>query len=194
MKPGQTAIYYIAGESHERLAASPQLEGFRARGIEVILFTDPVDNFWVTTTLGYDKKPLQSVSRGDADLSAIPLKDAAATPRARGCRDSRLAGRRTQALPQRGDRRCRGVEAAGRQPSLPGRPRRWPRSRAGTVVVAAGSRDRNVAQPRDQPRPSSGAGASQGLPSRPTSPNSPIAPGCCSTAPASSTVNRHSRR
>lgn len=75
LRPNQTAIYYLAGESLEQLRASPQLEGLKARGIEVLLLSDPVDNFWVTTALGYDGKPFQSITQGDLDLSAIPLLD-----------------------------------------------------------------------------------------------------------------------
>ena len=48
LKENQTAIYYIAGDDIERLEASPQLEGFRARGVEVLLLSDPIDSFWVT--------------------------------------------------------------------------------------------------------------------------------------------------
>ena len=72
-KENQTAIYYMVGESQEQLQSSPQLEGFKARGVEVLLLTDPVDNFWVATALGYDGKPFQSVTQGEADLSTIPL-------------------------------------------------------------------------------------------------------------------------
>lgn len=75
MRPNQTAIYYLTGESLEQLRASPQLEGFRARGVEVLLLADPVDNFWVTTALGYEGKPFQSITQGEADLSDIPLLD-----------------------------------------------------------------------------------------------------------------------
>ncbi|MCH8239399.1 MAG: molecular chaperone HtpG [Proteobacteria bacterium] len=73
LKPGQTAIYYLAGESLEQLRGSPQLEGFAARGVEVLLLSDAVDNFWVTTALGFDGKPFQSITQGETDLSAIPL-------------------------------------------------------------------------------------------------------------------------
>ncbi len=73
MRPNQNAIYYLAGESHEQVRASPQLEGFAARGIEVLLLSDPVDNFWVTTALGFDGKSFQSITQGDIDLSAIDL-------------------------------------------------------------------------------------------------------------------------
>jgi len=75
MRPEQTAIYYIIGDSLEQLRASPQLEGYRARGVEVLLLTDPVDNFWVTTALGYEGKPFQSLTQGEADLSNFPLLD-----------------------------------------------------------------------------------------------------------------------
>ena len=75
LRPNQTAIYYLAGDSLEQLRASPQLEGLKARGIEVLLLSDPVDNFWVTTALGYEGKPFKSVTQGDLDISAIPLLD-----------------------------------------------------------------------------------------------------------------------
>src|SRR5262249_24690884 len=49
MRTGQEAIYTITGDNLELLKKSPQLEGFRARGVEVLLLTDPIDEFWVTT-------------------------------------------------------------------------------------------------------------------------------------------------
>ncbi|MEM8743344.1 MAG: molecular chaperone HtpG [Pseudomonadota bacterium] len=75
LRPNQTAIYYMTGDSREQIAASPQLEGFAARGVEVLYLSDPVDNFWVTTALGYDGKPFQSITQGDIDLEAIPLSE-----------------------------------------------------------------------------------------------------------------------
>jgi molecular chaperone HtpG len=75
LRPNQTAIYYLLGDDVKRLAASPQLEGYRARGIEVLLLPDPVDAFWVTTALGYDGKPFKSVSQGTADIEAVALLD-----------------------------------------------------------------------------------------------------------------------
>jgi molecular chaperone HtpG len=71
MKPGQEAIYTIAGENLEALKKSPQLEGFRARGIEVLLLTDPVDEFWTPAVGEYQKKEFKSVTRGSADLDKI---------------------------------------------------------------------------------------------------------------------------
>ena len=73
MKPEQEAIYYLAGDSHEALASSPQLEGFRARGIEVLLLSDQVDAFWPERLDRFDDKPVRSVTQGLADLSKIPL-------------------------------------------------------------------------------------------------------------------------
>jgi molecular chaperone HtpG len=82
LKDNQTAIYYIIGDNLDQLKASPHLEGFRARGIEVLLLSDPVDNFWVTTSQGYEGKPFKSVTQGATDLAAIPRLDAEATPSA----------------------------------------------------------------------------------------------------------------
>ncbi len=73
LRPNQTAIYYLNGDDAKTLAASPQLEGFRARGIEVLLLADPIDAFWVSTAAGYDGKPFKSISQGAADIKAIPL-------------------------------------------------------------------------------------------------------------------------
>ena len=88
MRPNQTAIYYLVGEGAERIAASPQLEGFRARGIEVLLLSDPVDAFWVQTAVGYEGKPFKSVDPGRRPTSrpstswtrAKPEEAAAALP------------------------------------------------------------------------------------------------------------------
>ena len=59
MKPGQEAIYYITGESVEAAASSPQLEGFAARGVEVLLLADPVDEFWIPTVGAYRRQAVQ---------------------------------------------------------------------------------------------------------------------------------------
>jgi molecular chaperone HtpG len=75
LKPNQTAIYYLTAEDAAKAAASPQLEGYKARDVEVLLLTDPVDSFWVRTALGFDGKPFKSVSQGAADLDLIPLSD-----------------------------------------------------------------------------------------------------------------------
>ena len=80
MKDGQSAIYYLAGDDLSRLRTSPQLEGFRARGIEVLLLSDPVDSFWAANAPAFDGRSFKSVTQGAADLAAIPLPDAAEKP------------------------------------------------------------------------------------------------------------------
>jgi molecular chaperone HtpG len=75
LKENQTAIYVLAGDDLARLEASPQLEGFRARGIEVLLLSDPVDSFWVAGVPEFEGKPLKSVTQGAADLALVPLLD-----------------------------------------------------------------------------------------------------------------------
>jgi molecular chaperone HtpG len=77
-KPNQTEIYYLIGEGLDRLKSNPKLESARARGIEVLLLTDPVDALWTSAQLGFDGKPLRSLSQGDVDFTAIPLADDAA--------------------------------------------------------------------------------------------------------------------
>ena len=76
LKENQTAIYYLAGDDIARLENSPHLEGFRARGVEVLYLPDPVDNFWVTSAPSFEGKPFKSVTQGAADLAAIPRLDA----------------------------------------------------------------------------------------------------------------------
>ncbi|MHB2165491.1 molecular chaperone HtpG [Alsobacter sp. R-9] len=80
LRPNQTAIWYLVGDDKARLAASPHLEGFRARGIEVLLLSDPVDAFWVNAAIGFEGKPFKSVTQGAADIDLVPLLDETATP------------------------------------------------------------------------------------------------------------------
>ena len=71
MKPGQDAIFTISGENLAALRSSPQLEACRAKGIEVLLLADPIDDFWMPSTPSYQGKPFRSLTRGDVDLSKI---------------------------------------------------------------------------------------------------------------------------
>jgi molecular chaperone HtpG len=75
MKEGQDTIYYITGEDAAALAKSPQIEGFRAKGVEVMLLTDPVDEFWLGSVREAQGKAFKSVTRGGADLSKIKGTD-----------------------------------------------------------------------------------------------------------------------
>jgi molecular chaperone HtpG len=76
LKPGQTEIYYLAGDSAERLRSNPKLEAARARGLEVLLLTDPIDAFWTAIPQEFDGKKLRSLSQGDVDFGEVPLTDA----------------------------------------------------------------------------------------------------------------------
>ena len=75
LKPNQTEIYFLVGDSIERLKSNPRLEAASARGIEVLLLTDAVDAFWTSAQLEFEGKPLKSLSQGDLNLDLIPLVD-----------------------------------------------------------------------------------------------------------------------
>ena len=98
LKENQTAIYYLTAEDAAKAAASPQLEGYKARGVEVLLLTDPVDSFWVRTALGFEGKPFKSVTQGAADLDLIALKDEAKVDAADDAATAVLAAALKQAL------------------------------------------------------------------------------------------------
>ncbi|MDL2402604.1 molecular chaperone HtpG [Rhizobium mayense] len=74
-KEGQQSIYYLVGGSLDQLKASPQLEGFRARSIEVLLLTDSVDSFWVTNAPDFEGKSFKSITQGSADLAQFKKQD-----------------------------------------------------------------------------------------------------------------------
>jgi molecular chaperone HtpG len=78
LKPNQTEVYFLVGDSIERLKSNPRLESAAARGIEVLLLTDPVDAFWTSAPLDFEGKPLKSLSQGDLNFDLIPLLDEAA--------------------------------------------------------------------------------------------------------------------
>ena len=74
MKDGQDKIYYISGASVDSLKNSPQLEGFKERGLEVLFFTDTIDDFWLQNVLDYKSKPFQSITKGNIDLGKFDAK------------------------------------------------------------------------------------------------------------------------
>ena len=84
LKPNQTEIYYLVGDSVERLKSNPKLESATARGIEVLLLTDPVDAFWTSAPLDFGGKPLKSLSQGDVDFGLVPLLDESAADKDTG--------------------------------------------------------------------------------------------------------------
>jgi molecular chaperone HtpG len=78
MKDGQEAIYFLAGDNTDALSRSAQLEGFRARGVEVLLLSDPIDAFWPDRMDEFDGKPIRSVTQGTTDLSKLTPTEAPA--------------------------------------------------------------------------------------------------------------------
>jgi molecular chaperone HtpG len=91
MKEGQDAIYYISGESHTALRTSPQLEQALAKGVEVLLLDDPVDDFWLPEVREFDGKPFRSLTRGDVDLSGVKAAEEAQKESEPGLDDEALA-------------------------------------------------------------------------------------------------------
>ena len=67
-KEGQNTIYYLSGDDPAKLMSSPQIEGFLNKNIDVLLFTDTVDDFWVNVNSNYKGHDIKSVTRSDIDL------------------------------------------------------------------------------------------------------------------------------
>ncbi|GIJ30168.1 chaperone protein HtpG [Micromonospora qiuiae] len=83
MKDGQSDIYYATGESRVTIENSPHMEAFRAKGYEVLLLTDPVDEVWVERVGSYDGKTLRSVAKGQVDLDTEEERKEAESERER---------------------------------------------------------------------------------------------------------------
>ncbi len=76
MKDGQQQIFYATGDSRQQILSSPHLEAFKAKGYEVLLLTDTVDEIWLGSVTEFDGKPLQSVAKGEVDLDTEEEKTA----------------------------------------------------------------------------------------------------------------------
>ncbi|WP_433358142.1 molecular chaperone HtpG [Micromonospora saelicesensis] len=81
MKDGQSDIWYATGESRAAIENSPHLEAFRAKGHEVLLLTDQVDEVWVERVGTYDGRPLRSIAKGEIDLDTDEEKQQAEAER-----------------------------------------------------------------------------------------------------------------
>ncbi|WP_406410542.1 molecular chaperone HtpG [Streptomyces halstedii] len=77
MKEGQDQIYFMTGESRAAMENSPHMEAFRAKGLEVLLLTDPVDEVWVQSVPEFDGKQVQSIAKGEVDLDSDEEKEKA---------------------------------------------------------------------------------------------------------------------
>jgi molecular chaperone HtpG len=76
MKEGQRQIFYATGESPQQILNTPHLEAFKAKGYEVLLLSDTVDEIWLGSVTEFDDKPLQSIAMGDVDLDTEEEKTA----------------------------------------------------------------------------------------------------------------------
>ncbi|MEA5363303.1 molecular chaperone HtpG [Amycolatopsis sp., V23-08] len=76
MKEGQEHVYYMTGESRSAVENSPHMEAFRAKGYEVLVLTDPIDEMWVDAVPGFDGKQFQSIAKGQVDLDSDEDKKA----------------------------------------------------------------------------------------------------------------------
>lgn len=76
MTEGQDKIYYMTGESRQQIENSPHMEAFKAKGLEVLVLTDPVDEMWVGSVPEFDGKAFQSIAKGEVDLETEEEKKA----------------------------------------------------------------------------------------------------------------------
>ena len=152
LKENQTAIYYLTGDDAKRLAASPQLEGFRARGVEVLLLADPVDAFWVSTAAGYRGQAVQIGEPGGRRHQGDRARRRRRSRRPRaGAKSATLFAYFKQKLGERDRGRARLRSLDGKR-RLPGRARFRARPPARKDARLAWPRQRaDQADPRDQP-------------------------------------------
>jgi molecular chaperone HtpG len=103
MQGDQDTIYYLAGDNADALRASPQLEGFRAKGIEVLFLADPIDAFWPDRLDSFEGKSLKSITQASAEFHQAadqpdisPLLSALKQALGDGVSDVRSTGRLTE--------------------------------------------------------------------------------------------------
>ncbi len=84
MKPDQKDIYYISGEKLDNIRTSPQIEGFKARGLEVLFLTDTIDDFWLQNAAEFKGRTFKSVTKGDIELGEIETTEKKEPPKESG--------------------------------------------------------------------------------------------------------------
>ena len=196
LKPNQTEIYYLAGDSVERLKSNPKLEAARARGIEVLLLTDPVDAFWTAMPPDFEGKPLKSLSQGEVDFGLVPLLEEPPAdetkPASAAVDDAMVIAAVKAALGERvSDVRASQrltdsaacLVAGGQGPD-----------RELERLLARQSRRRHQADPRAQHAPPAGARAGRRQDRARATTTSPISRRCCSTRRRSSTARCRTTR
>ena len=152
MKPGQDAIYTIHGDNLDVIKKSPQLEGFRARGVEVLLMTDPIDEFWVPAIGQIQGKAVQI---GDPRRNRSRQDPVGRSARGKGSRtpgETRQSDRDFQTGARRRRERCAQFRATDGQRRLPGRRRgRYGHASRAPVEAASSARHRLQTHSGDQP-------------------------------------------
>ena len=154
MPEQQEAIYYMSGEDSDTLRRSPQIEGFRARGIDVLLMVDPVDQFWlpVDRRLQGETVPLRHPGRGGSGQVRSERRGQAGRGRRRAAWRDGQADRAGEADAGRCRQGRAHLRAPDRQPGLSRRRRRRPRHASGTAAARTQARAAGTeARARDQP-------------------------------------------
>ncbi len=113
MKEGQDAIYVLTGHSKEAVARSPLLEGFTAKGYEVLLFADPIDELWLERDPKFGDKPLKSIGRGDVQPGSEAERKAEADKSRTSAASSAICSRACASRSRATSRKC-GCRAGSR--------------------------------------------------------------------------------
>ena len=190
LKPNQTEIYYLVGESAERLKSNPKLEAARARGIEVLLLTDPVDALWTSMPLGFEGKPLKSLSQGEVDFGLVPMAEQAKRGDAKSAPDAVDEATVLAAVKSALGEQVSEVRASQRlTDSAPA----WWRRPPAPIASSSGCLPVTTAAPASSRSSSSTCGTRSSrpcrTPSRPSAPTRlPTFRRCCSTRRKSSTA------
>ena len=71
----QKTIFYLTADTLKQAKSSPHLEGFKAKGVDVLLMTDPIDAFWMTQMASFKEKSFVSISRDKYDLSELDAEE-----------------------------------------------------------------------------------------------------------------------
>ena len=74
MDKKQKDIYFITGDSYDNIINNPSLEGYKSRGINVLILDDPVDSFWTSSTPSFKEKNIKSITKGIDDLDNLGKK------------------------------------------------------------------------------------------------------------------------
>ncbi len=164
MKDGQQHIYYMTGESRATIENSPHMEAFRAKGYEVLILTDPIDEIWVDAVPGFDGKQFQSIAKGQVDLDTEEEKKTAEAEREQQRKDFAALLTWLSAALERAGQGGPAVVTADHLRRLPRRRRARPHPDAGEDVPGDGpGTAADQAHPGAEPDASAGARPARGV-------------------------------